>query len=596
MKRNLVLVLVLSWVLGLPAMESSMLVKDEGSSHKTIGERPLHRPDEFRQLWGTLPREIQEKILYYVLKDSLLLSILVKNSSMPSHSVRGIEQDSPPSSFWRRLWLKQILYEQRRYIKSAQFINSDDELLVALSGKIQYTLLNSTYDLMDPKNPHWAYYLGKIKICDAKRGECLKQRDIVMPFWGDAKYYSVGNSLIICTAEGVVLWNPTTEQETLLLEKQEFKEVQLNHAQGNMLIVSRRNCVSLWDVSTLTCLHKFESKYYKNAFLSKEGDKIAIIGFSWIKVYDVSSGQMMLEVTHAGGPGWINARKNPFNASGDKLITATGVCTDRSLQVWDLAGDGRCILTCNYSNDDHHTLGYDFTPDGERVLTYYHGFVAHLWSFQGGLQPIRFNHGAWISEAHFNEFGDRLITASKQAGKVKVWDVERGECRAILNHKGVCSANFSKSEEKIITQSDSAIKVWNGQTYELLFTLNGKGRIESSCINEKETKMVTVSRLKSADVVDVWNIDKGLQMQKYCRAIPQDKLWEALVSEDLLKKEGVLDNGAPTEQVLEEVYEALPLSIQKLVSSGVRNSSLKSYLRTALGKVSSCCNGKQKTQ
>ena len=86
MKRNyLVLAMALLWIFGLSAMKSDILVKDESGVEligrnwplEEIVEQFLHKPKEFKQVWGGLPKDLS-RILAQMLLRKAYLSLLAQ--------------------------------------------------------------------------------------------------------------------------------------------------------------------------------------------------------------------------------------------------------------------------------------------------------------------------------------------------------------------------------------------------------------------------------------------------------------------------------------------------------------------------------------
>ncbi|CAG8237740.1 unnamed protein product [Penicillium salamii] len=187
-------------------------------------------------------------------------------------------------------------------------------------------------------------------------------------------------------------------------------------------------------------------------------------------------------------------------AHGDTLVSGSYDCTVR---IWKVS-TGALLHTL----DGHGYKVYAVAIDHKRnhVISGSMDHNVKIWSLEtGALLFTLEGHASLVGILDLKE--DILVSASADS-VLRVWDPENGECRSVLSgHTGAVTC-FQHDNEKVVSGSDRALKMWNIQTgvleRDLLTGLSGvwqvcfRGRycvaaVQRDSVTFIEVSLITIS-------------------------------------------------------------------------------------------------------
>ncbi len=190
---------------------------------------------------------------------------------------------------------------------------------------------------------------------------------------------------------------------------------------------------------------------------SKDGTRLAIADSNFIKIWDVTSGDLISTLTGHEHDVWAVA----FSPDGRRL--ASGGFNDGRVRIWDISTGEALIL-------EGHTAaieGLAFHPNGEWLATASDDFTMKIWDTATGelLRDVA-DFQDIVASVAFSPDGTRLAAASAGV-EIRVWDaitVEGDEIFRIEENVGLVT--FSPDGTQIAAASGSNVKIWDANTAE----------------------------------------------------------------------------------------------------------------------------------
>jgi WD40 repeat protein len=205
---------------------------------------------------------------------------------------------------------------------------------------------------------------------------------------------------------------------------------------------------------------------------SLNGEWIVVAGYSAMEVWNAQTGKNIA----AFDSGWFKkspGRKPVAITNDGRRIVAMG--TDSRLVVFDAqTGEKLLFLSGNAQKVDH----FAFSNDSGRIASV-NAETLMMWDAQTGAQlfsqPTQAGLRVRLLSLVFSADGARVACGSK-SGAVKVWNAESGEeLFSLQGHSdSVNSAKFSPDGRRLVSaSSDGTLKVWDMNSGRELLTLRG---------------------------------------------------------------------------------------------------------------------------
>lgn len=279
---------------------------------------------------------------------------------------------------------------------------------------------------------------------------------------------------------------------------------QWNPAGSKLLTQGDDGLVKVWSLETQPLFFKLPTGYdaIGSVFWQEDMSQIVYEGEGFLKVWDVKSQQLLLDLNPDQIESWYNYYV--WNKNKTQLFSYSGM--DSFSQVWS-AETGELLFTLTH---EERITSVRWNPAETLLLTSGWDGTAKLWSAETGELLLTLNHEYWIDEARFNQDGTKILTygADREGGgSVKIWQTETGELLYTLPHLGwVETARWNEDESLILTSSsDKTAVVWSAESGQPLFEMRHNQSVEAAEWNQAETIIVTEEK----NVLHGWSALQG---------------------------------------------------------------------------------------
>ncbi len=239
----------------------------------------------------------------------------------------------------------------------------------------------------------------------------------------------------------------------------------------------------------------------KAAAFSPDGGKLAVAGGKSARVFDLSTGQRIGEITHTAAVNAVTFRPDGLSiatasddntarltkVSGEQLalithgaaVTALAVSSDGT-RLASASVDGIVQVLTVGSGSPPQSLPHDdsvvavtFSPDSSRLATACADGAARIFNTAAGGEPLlTFGQGGSVNAVAFNHDGTRLATGGDDHS-ARIYDTASGAEKFRLDHDGpVAAVAFDADGSRLGTASaDGTCRVVNVATGTTSLTL-----------------------------------------------------------------------------------------------------------------------------
>ena len=205
----------------------------------------------------------------------------------------------------------------------------------------------------------------------------------------------------------------------------------------------------------------------RSVAVSMDGRHVATAGRSGAYIWGLEEGTVRHRFEGEGG----NAPALVFSPDSRVLLSAGD---SRVIRAWDVESG---TMLRGFSGHQGEIQDLEFAPDGRTFVSASADNTARVWSLETG-EPLRRVHvpGVFIDAAAFTPDGTRLVTTtSSPSERIRLWDLAtESTIRTFADHATfVPDLGFVRSGHLVTAGDDSAVRVWDVDTGELVRTLNG---------------------------------------------------------------------------------------------------------------------------
>ncbi len=277
---------------------------------------------------------------------------------------------------------------------------------------------------------------------------------------------------------------------------------------------SEDHTLRVWDSESGECLKILEGHTGGVESLVLAADGTRITSASWdntIRVWDVESGEC-LEVLERHMEGVTSL---VLTADGKRMVSGSW---NHTLRFWDVES-GECLKVIEGHTDGIRSLV--MSADGRRIVSESPNHTMRVWDVENG-ECLK------VLEGHMDVVKFLVISAdgrsviSGHSDKIRVWDVESGECLKSLeveritdeltdifglSYHTVYSFVVSADGRSVISGYSDKIRVWNVESGECLKVLEGHiAEVDFLVLSADGRRVISGSR---DHTIRVWDVESG---------------------------------------------------------------------------------------
>lgn len=227
------------------------------------------------------------------------------------------------------------------------------------------------------------------------------------------------------------------------------------------------------------------------------------------RIWDANSGKSLLLLSHNG-----SVIHSKWNSNEQRILTND---TAGEATIWD-ANTGEKIRTFHHNEEVIYEANWNYDEtllltvsgpklrDNGRVVIWGYTLMINVWDVATG--ELLFSLPAENSRdliALWEKGGNKLLTYTG-SDEASVWNGETWELTYTLPHGSTISEIVFSGDENIVTAGDGQAKVWNSENGDLLYTLSHGALISALKVSDDGNFVVTGG---INGIAKIWNIKSG---------------------------------------------------------------------------------------
>lgn len=326
--------------------------------------------------------------------------------------------------------------------------------------------------------PRLPKYLGAVRVWNLQTGKSIRSM----------KTNGTCNSLA-ATQDGGLVYCITGEIWDTRSGKLVSNEYQLGHAQqgafspnGNLLAIANSYGLDIWDVKTITLIHKLHDlnidgirlMWLQCVAFSPDGRVIAAGDEQgWIGLWEAETGKTIGIVR--GHPAQVNSLA--FSPDAKSLVTAgasDGHRGSSTVKIWEIAnransGPALVSAVSSGSAPKADVTGHgnpisvvSFSPDRELLAAGGADSIVRIWNLQTGSVQMLEGHAGEIRGLSFSPDSNKVVSSGRHShGTLRLWDARKGTLLRALNAFTPYSVAFHPDGRSVVADGMSSLTVWD---------------------------------------------------------------------------------------------------------------------------------------
>ena len=234
------------------------------------------------------------------------------------------------------------------------------------------------------------------------------------------------------------------------------------------------HAIRLWDIERGVCLRVLEGQeeYISSVFFSPDGTLIgSVAARQTIRVWDVKSGKLHQEVR--------SNSKCIYAATFMPSTRLAALVEERgSLGLWDVGNNDHVEINLKTPSFDNLLV---FSPNGRMTLSI-GGTTFCLGETESGKILLKSDANLdWALSVALSPDG-RVIALGRADGEIHLWNTSKGECQRVLTTPAgdfINSVAFSHDGRLVASGEDCRVRLWDVETGDCLLALGYSAEIHS---------------------------------------------------------------------------------------------------------------------
>jgi len=272
--------------------------------------------------------------------------------------------------------------------------------------------------------------------------------------------------------EKEVLLDPEIDATIMvdLCHNQSLTDADMSPDGKYIVTVSRDNKLIIWDLATKRELKvvnptsaEDKSKKYASVEYTSDG-KLLIVGTfdDKILIIDAETLTVTKEVAVAGFGGETIAI-----SKDDKYVAVEA--KDDKIQLIDLTA-GSVFKT--FEGHTQFINKLSISPDNKFILSGSNDSTARIWDIEKGEEIKKIDIGEQVDYVAYNVDGNKFLVNTNGIKQIQVWDVAK--MKKLFTIEDYATSSLFRGD-KIITQHNAGITIWNGETGEEISEIKNGG-------------------------------------------------------------------------------------------------------------------------
>ncbi|KIK45760.1 hypothetical protein CY34DRAFT_495923 [Suillus luteus UH-Slu-Lm8-n1] len=233
-----------------------------------------------------------------------------------------------------------------------------------------------------------------------------------------------------------------------------------------------------------------------------------IITCSWdgsLRLWDLENGTQI-------GEEWLNRQNGndtvwsmALSPNGQIIVTGSGINYD--IRLWDVEKRNMIIRCTGHTNV---VCALCWSADGERIASGSWDGTARVWDVTSGMNILTIKTGHYqVWAVTYSPDSSKLATGGIDESAVKIWDAKTGELLITLKHHNiVLSLGWTSDGKKLISGSYGPIRIFDTATWLQIAILKGHTRHVNAISLSSNNRLLASASIDTT--TRLWNLDTNL--------------------------------------------------------------------------------------